>query len=594
MTSQESIAIIATHSNSEVQSEDDKKLKQVTSNETTTHMGRAGTDLSDDEQQPLQEKKDLADKLGDAHLNILPTRKLVICLGALSLGLFTAFADQTSIVIALADISRDLNAETTINWAGTASLLANCVCQVLFGRLADIFGRKNILLFSLAVLAVADLACGFAQTGVQFYIFRAFAGIGQGGIQSLTMVMLSDICTLKQRGKYQGILGAQVGLGNAMGPFIMAGFIEHNSWRNFYHMMPPLIVLVMGAVWYLIDSKRNAKQLNDVLSRREKFKKIDYLGMFFSTAGLTLLLIPISGGGSTYAWDSALVIAMFVVGALCFISFLLVEWKIPKLPMIPLSLFTRLSLSLILGSNFFYGMAYYAFTYYLPYYFQIVRGLDTIHSSILLLPLVLTQSITSIMAGQLMSFTGHYKYIIMAGYGIWTISCGLCLLFNLGTNWGVICIVLILMGIGVGWTFQPTMVAAQSQAKKAERAVVISARNVLRSFGGSIGIAIASLIVSNSLLKEINQQQKLDTIPISYLTYLKTHIYTKIDISGLDATQIKIIRAMYMKSIKDFFYLCIPLIGLCFISSLFVKDHGLHCIDELPDEKKESEKASKV
>ncbi|RLV91573.1 hypothetical protein JA1_003808 [Spathaspora sp. JA1] len=541
-----------------------------------------------------EEPSELSDKLGDAHLNILPTKKLLICLGALSLGLFASFVDQTSITIALPQIGEDLNAETTINWASTASLMANCVCQVLFGRFADIFGRKQVLLASMGILAIADLACGFAQTGVQFFIFRAFTGIGGGGIQSLTMVMVSDICTLKQRGKYQGILGAQVGLGNALGPFLMSAFIEKNSWRNFYHMMTPLIAVIMAVIWYLIDTRENTKNLNDVLSRREKFKNIDYLGVFFSTASLVLLLIPISGGGSTYAWNSTIVIVMFVIGGLCLIIFLVVEAKTSKLPMIPLALFSRTSLSLILGSNFFYGMAYYGFTYYIGYYFQIVRGKDSIHASILMLPLVVPLSISSIVAGVLISYTGHYKYVILVGYGVWTLACGLTLLFDVNTNYGVIVVILLVMGSGVGWTFQPTMVAAQSQAKKSERAVVISARNVLRSFGGSVGIAVASLIVSNTLLKEVNQQLKQESpiIPESYLNYIKSHIYSRIDTSELTSQQIVIVKHMYMKSIRNFFYLTIPLIGLCFISTIFVNDKGLQCIDEEPaDIKKGKDKS---
>ncbi|EGW33774.1 uncharacterized protein SPAPADRAFT_134391 [Spathaspora passalidarum NRRL Y-27907] len=543
--------------------------------------------LDDFESQEItihEEPNELSDKLGDAHLNILPTKKLLVCLGALSLGLFASFADQTSITIALPRIGQDLNAETTINWASTASLMANCVCQVLFGRFADIFGRKQVLLASLGILAIADLACGFAQTGIQFFIFRAFTGIGGGGIQSLTMVMVSDICTLKQRGKYQGILGAQVGLGNAIGPFLMSAFIEKNNWRNFYHMMTPFIVFIMAIIWYLIDTRENTKNLNDVLSRREKFKNIDYLGVFFSTASLILLLIPISGGGSTYAWDSTIVIVMFVIGGICLIVFLIVEWKTTKLPMIPLALFSRLSLSLILGSNFFYGMAYYGFTYYIGYYYQIVRGKDSIHASILMLPLVLPMSISSTIGGVLISYLGHYKYIIIAGYSVWTLSCGLTLLFDVDTSYGVIVVILLVMGCGVGWTFQPTMVAAQSQAKKSERAVVISARNVLRSFGGSVGIAVASLIVSNTLLKQVNQQlnQEPLLLPKSYLVYLKSHIYSVIDTSELTSEQILIVKHMYMKSIRNFFYLTIPLIALCLVSTFFVKDKGLQCIDEVP------------
>lgn len=109
-----------------------------------------------------EDLRDLGEKLGDAHLNILDTKKLVVCLGALSLGLFITFVDQTGITVALAQIGKDLDAETTINWAGSAALLANCVCQVLFGRLSDIFGRKTILLSSLGILAVAEICCGFA------------------------------------------------------------------------------------------------------------------------------------------------------------------------------------------------------------------------------------------------------------------------------------------------------------------------------------------------------------------------------------------------------------------------------------------------
>lgn len=531
----------------------------------------------------LSKEKDLGDQLGDAHLNILPRNKLLVCLSALSVGLFLTFCDQTGITVALSRIAEDLDAETTINWAGSAALLANCVCQVLFGRLADIFGRKNILLGSLGILAVSDLCIGFVKTGPQFYVFRAFAGIGCGGTQSLTMVMLSDICTLKQRGKYQGILGAQVGLGNALGPFIMAAFVEHNNWRNFYHMMPPIIVGAMVIIYFCIDNKMNAQQLNSVLKRSEKFKKIDYLGMLFSTAALTLILVPISGGGSTYAWNSVIVIVMFVVGGLCMITFVVIEMNIPKLPMIPINLFSRISLAIILWSNFFFGFAYYAFLYYVPYYFQIVRRLDAIHSSVLLLPLVLPQSIFSIIAGQIITYTGHYGHITIVGYSLWTLSCGLLLLFNEHTNYGVIVVTLLIMGSGVGFIFQPTMVAAQAHSKKSERAVVISARNVLRSFGGSFGIACGSLIVSNTLLLEIKQQAADPelVLPPSFLNFLKTHIYNKIDTSVLNGVQVVVVKGMYMKALHNFFIVTIPMLGLCLIGNLFVRDRGLQCIDEI-------------
>ncbi|CAH6718698.1 putative MFS-type transporter M2p [[Candida] jaroonii] len=549
-----------------------KKNSEETVNETTT--------------------PDLSDRLGDAHMNLLPKKKLLITMFAMSFNLFTAFCDQNSITVALSEISKDLNSEKTINWAATAALLANTVCQVLFGRLADIFGRKFILLLSISVLGIADLCCGFAQTGTQFYVFRAFAGIGFGGIQGSTMVLVSDIVTLKQRGKYQGILGSNVGMGNAIGPFLMSAFIKHSSWRNFYHMMPCLLAFQFALTWYFVDNRQN--ELNSVLTRLDKFKNIDYLGMFFGTASLTLLLIPLNGGGSTYAWNSVLVIVMFVVGGVSMVAFLIIESKIPKLPMIPLRLFTTTSLNLIFSSNFLYGIVYYSFQFFIPYYFQIVKGWDELHSSILLLPLVITQAAASTVAGTIISKVGHYKYVIIVGYGAWFVACCLLLLFKENTHRGVICVVLFIFGCGVGWTFQPTIVAAQAQSKKADRAVVISTRNVVRSLGGALGTAIASLIVSNGLLREITKAMDnpddYNDIPVSYLNYLKAHIYTKVKITGVSDDQVKTVRHMYMIAIRDYFYLTIPLMGLCFISAFFVKDRGLQCIDEVPDNEKVSDK----
>lgn len=532
-------------------------------------------------------QRDLGDRLGDAHMNILPTKKLIITMLIMSFNVFTAFVDQTAITIALPTLADDLNAEKTINWAATTALLANCVCQVLFGRLVDIFGRKDMLLYSLVVLGISDLACGFAKTGVQFYVFRAFAGIGSGGIQALTIIIISDIVTLKQRGKYQGILGANVGLGNALGPFLMSAFIEHSNWRNFYHLMPCLIAIQLGTTYYFVDNRK--ENLNSILTKKEKFLNIDYTGILFSTAGLVLILVPLNGGGLLYRWDSVLVIVMFIIGGLCFITFLVIEWRNPKLPMIPLNLFHSILLDVIFASNFLYGLVFFSFQYYIPYYFQIVLGFSELRSATVILSMVLIQAVMSTVAGQLISWSGHYKYIIVVGYGIWFLGVCLLLLFNVNTPTGTIVGVLIVIGSGAGWIFQPSVVAAQAQAKKSERAVVISTRNLSRSFGGALGTAVASLIVTNSLKDQISKAlespNSYKNIPVEYLNYLKSHIYNKIEISGLNQEQILVIKTMYMKSIRNYFYLTIPCIGFCFLGAFLINDRGLQCIDELPSKK---------
>ncbi|ODV68957.1 MFS general substrate transporter [Hyphopichia burtonii NRRL Y-1933] len=530
---------------------------------------------------------ELHDKLGDAHMNILPKKKLIICLSALALSMVISFADQQGITVAMSEIGKDLNAETTINWAGTASLLANTVCQVLFGRMSDIFGRKQVLLSCLAILVISDVACGVARTGIQFFIFRAGAGIGNGGISSLGMVILSDIVSLKERGKYQGILGASVGVGNTVGPLIFAAFIKRGSWRYFYYWLAPFGCLVGFIMYMLIEDRQ--KELRSILSRKEKFKKIDYFGTLLSTSSITLLMVAVSGGGSSYPWGSALIITLFVVGGFLFICFLLCEWKIPQLPMVPLRLFKSPSLCCLLFSNFFFGMSYFSFMYYLPYYFQIIKLKDELHTAIFVIPLVMAQAVMSIVSGQIITRTGHYIYVVYVGYGLWLLACGLMLIWNRGTNDGVNVVILLIMGTGVGFTFQPTMVACQAQSKKADRAVVISTRNVLRSFGGAVGIAVASTTVSNTLLNKVKEMESHNPtdIPTHYLNYLKNHIYDKIQIDGLNDKQITAVRGMYLASLRNYYYLLIPFMAICLISSFFVRDRGLQCIDELPEPKKQ-------
>jgi MFS family permease len=222
--------------------------------------------------------------------NILPRAQLLVVFATLSITLLIAFIDQNGISITLPTIAADLDAANTISWAGTSSLLANTTFQMLYGRLSDIFGRKNVFLTAIGLLAVADLLCGLAQNPTMFYVFRGVAGIGGGGITNLAMIIVSDTVTLEQRGKYQGIIGAMVGLGNVGGPFLAAAFVAKSTWRGFFYMLAPLGVAAGVVSYFFLPDKPPTS------SFKESAKKIDYAGSLTSSVGVILLLIPISGG----------------------------------------------------------------------------------------------------------------------------------------------------------------------------------------------------------------------------------------------------------------------------------------------------------
>lgn len=515
------------------------------------------------------DNKSVEQELSDSHDNLLTTKQIVVVFCAMATALFLTFVDQTAITVSLPYIANDLNANNTISWAGTSSLISNTVFMVLFGRFSDIFSRKYTMISAMIILAFFDLACGLAQTSTQFYIFRGFCGIGNGGITSLTMVIVSDIVSLEDRGKYQGILGACVGLGNAIGPFIASAFIQHSTWRKFYYTMFPLVLSATTVVIVLVPYTKPDQTV------KEKLKSLDYLGFLTSSISIIFLLIPISGGGSSFIWNSSFVISMIVIGGTFFFIFILVEYRFAKLPLIPLRLFSNeISLTLLLSQNFFFGICYYSAIYYYPYYFELIREKSATLTSCYFLAMVIPQSLSSVCGGQIISRTKHYWFVLWFGYGLWLIALGLTNLWTVNNKRGINIITLILNGMGVGCIFQPTLVAAQAHSFKKDRATVISTRNVLRSFGGAIGLAISSTIIVNSFGKNLSTNGYKYFTDDEIIT-LKRMIYSKLDFTQYSTEQVIFLKDSYMQSLRYVFYVWIGCIALCFLSNIPIKDRGL-------------------
>ncbi|CCH40658.1 putative MFS-type transporter [Wickerhamomyces ciferrii] len=529
-------------------------------------------------------QQSLSKKLGDSHDNLLAPTELKIVLLAMSLSLMVAFIDQNGIAIVLPSIADELNANLTISWAGTSQLIANCCFQLLYGRLADIFGRKYVLLACIILLGFFDLACGLAKTDVQFFVFRGITGIANGGVTSLAMVIMSDHVTLKDRGKYQGYLTSSIGIGNAIGPFLASGFQQHSNWRNYYYTLFSIVTASSGLIWWYLPNSHSP------ISIKEKLLNIDYLGFLFSSVGLILVLIPINGGGLTFAWDEPKVIIMFAVGGFCLLTFLVIEWKVAKLPMLPFRLFTSPTLCIVFVQCFLFGLCYYPLFYYYTYYFEVVKDLSPIITACFFLCVVLPHAFMSAMSGKIVTKTGHYNPVLWAGYTLWTLGFGLLSgVVKVNTPYVGIAFIMILNGLGQGMTFQNTLIAALAHSKPQDRAVVISTRNVLRSFGGSFGMAFSSLIFATSFTKDINSNKFINEPAQSHLkSYLKEHVYSKVDLNQIKVSseQHLYIKELYNSCTKNVFTFWAPLIGTCFVLSWFIKDRGVASKSDQEREKK--------
>ncbi|KAI9372452.1 major facilitator superfamily domain-containing protein [Aspergillus egyptiacus] len=518
------------------------------------------------------DRQQAAEKALHDQTNILPRGRLLVVFAGLAISLFISFVDQNGISVTLPTIAEELDGKNTISWAGTSSLIANTMFSVLYGRLSDIFGRKIVYLCALALLCVADLLCGLSQNAAMFYVFRGLAGVAGGGISSLAMIIVSDVVTLEQRGKYQGILGASLGIANVVGPFIAAAFILRATWRGFFWMLAPLAACSIVVGYFLIpDSARKD-------SLRVNLKRIDYFGIISSSIGIIFLLIPISGGGSYFEWDSPMVISMLVIGGLSLIAFFFIEWKISVLPMLPMEFFKNKVIVALFLQSFLLGAVYQAYLYYLPLYYQNARSWSPIVSAALTAPMVSCQSISSVLSGQYISRRKRYGEVIWFGFGLWTLGAGLTLLFNTTTHPAVIAVIIGITGLGVGCTFQPTLVAFQAHCTKRQRAVVISDRNFFRCLGGACGLAISGAVLQATLRSHL---------PAGY-EHLSDSTYAMPSRDSMpDAVWETLVHA-YAQASRAVFILQVPLIGVCFLACLLIRDHGLERPKD-PDEEGEGE-----
>lgn len=362
-------------------------------------------------------------------------------------------------------------------------------------------------------------------------------------------------------------MGSFVGLGNVLGPFLAAGFIKTTTWRGLFWFICPLAFLAGIVVLLLLPPS------NVTGDPKDKLKAIDIWGTIFSSIAIVLILIPVSGGGSYFEWSSPMVISMLSIGGVSAVLFIIVEWKVAVMPMMPLRLFRNRAVCAIFIQNFLFGIVYYSHLYYLPIYYQNTRGYSTMLSAALTIPFVAGQAVVSVLSGQYISRTKRYGEVIWAGYGLWTLGAGLVLLWDRHTPKWKIVIILLVEGAGVGSVFQPTLVAVQAHSHKHDRAVVISLRNFLRSMGGALGLAISATIFSNVLSKSL--RNLATPLPVGMVLSIEKSTMSVPDLATLSEAQSNEILNAYMAASKGVFYLWVPLMAACLLLCLLVKDRGL-------------------
>ena len=447
----------------------------------------------------------------------LSHRQILTILSGLVLGMFLAALDQTIVSTAIKTIGNDLHDLTAQAWVTTAFLITSTIAAPLFGKLSDIYGRKRLFMLAIVIFVAGSALCGLATSMFELAGFRAFQGIGAGGIMPLALAVIGDIIPPRERARYQGYMMAVFASASVLGPVLgglLAGttdFLGVAGWRWIFYVNVPFAAAALIVVARVL-------KLDYVRTNR----RIDWGGSLTLIVGLVPLLV-VAEQGQQWGWASAASFTCYLLGAAGISLFVWIQHRMGDDALLPLRLFRSSTFSVASAQTAIIGMAMFGGLSVIPLYLQIVKGASPTKSGLLLLPLVLGLMLASLVAGRLVARTGRYKIFPVVGSVLMLIAMGLMATISANTALWSTDIYMGIFGIGLGLNMQSLVLAMQNAVPAKDMGVASASATFFRSVGGTLGTAIfLSILFSLAGSKIVQQYAKVATNP-AYLAAAKAH-----------------------------------------------------------------------
>ncbi|MEV0685882.1 MFS transporter [Nocardia sp. NPDC050378] len=423
----------------------------------------------------------------------LTHRQTLTILSGLLLGVFLAALDQNIVSVAIVRIANSLDGFDEQAWATTAYLITATVTTPLYGKLADIYGRKPFYLLAIALFVLGSAACCFAQTMYQLAGCRAFQGLGAGGLMSLAFTIVGDIVPARERVRYQGYFLMVFGIATVLGP-VVGGFLSDyeslggiEGWRWVFLVNVPVGLLAFLVVWRVLD-----------VGHTRQRSRIDWFGAVALVVGVVPLLI-VAEQGRLWGWTSPKSLFCYGICAGGLLVFVIVEFLMKDAALIPLRLFRSSTFSVAILGGFLIGVAMFGAITMVPQYLQVVRGFSPTEAGLLMLPLVLGIMVGAQLSGLITKASGRYKVLPVLGALILAIGCGLFARITYdGPLWQPLAYSAI-MGFGLGGCMQTLVIAAQNAVGRTEMGVSTAAATFFRQLGGTLGVAVFLTVLFDRL-----------------------------------------------------------------------------------------------
>jgi EmrB/QacA subfamily drug resistance transporter len=490
-------------------------------------------------------------------------RQIMEALTGLLLGMFVAILSSTIVSNALPRIISDLGGgQSAYTWVVTASLLTMTASTPLWGKLADLFSKKLLIQFALVIFVLGSAAAGMSQNPGMLITFRAVQGIGMGGLSALAQIIMAAMISPRERGRYNGYLGATFATAMVGGPLV-GGVITDTDWLGwrwcFYVGVPFAVIalIVLQKTLHLPVVKRKVK--------------VDWAGAFFITAAVCLLLVWVTFAGDKYDWVSWQTYAM-VGGSLVLLAlFVLVEAKASE-PIIPLRLFRNRTIALASLASLFVGVAMFAGTVFFSQYFQLARDKSPTMSGVMTIPMIAGLFISSTVSGQVITRTGRWKGWLVGGGVLVTAGLGLLGTIRYDTEYWHIAIFMALLGLGIGMMMQNLVLCTQNQVAPTDLGAASSTVTFFRSLGGAVGVSALGAVLATRITDYV-KDGLTDLGPKgAALGHAGTGEGNIPDLSTMPAPIRTVVESAYGHGVADVFLYSAPLALLALLVSLFIKE----------------------